>query len=289
MVLVYLNGKFVDESQAFVSIDDRGFLFADGVYEVVHIYHHQPFEWDRHMNRLKRSLQGVGIEGVNFEELTSARDHLLSSAAEEEAALYIQVTRGTQRRTHAPPPPGSIAPTVLMWIRGVTPISQEMVNAGISVITVADDRWAKVWIKTIGLLPNVLAKGKAQAAGAFEAIFVRDGMVTEATSANVFMVKNGLLYTAPVSNYILPGITRQVVVELAREHGYTVIEEPFPVDAMYAADEIFLTGTLTEVLPITTVDGRRIADTSGPVAQRLLSLLHERAFRGSSRASGKRT
>nr|WP_207711478.1 aminotransferase class IV [Sulfobacillus harzensis] len=267
------------EEEARVSIDDRGFLFADGVYEVVHLYEGQPFEWDRHIARLTRSLDGVNISGVDVQTLVPVRDRLAADVPTGEAALYIQITRGTERRKHAPPAPGTISPTVLMWVRPVTPIPAETIETGVSVITVPDDRWAKVWIKTIGLLPNVLAKGKAVEQGAFEAIFVRDGMVTEATSANVFRVKNQVLQTAPVTNYILPGITRQVVIELARQAGYQVIEEPFSADDLGTSDELFLSGTLTEVLPITVVDGKRIGAASGPVARHLLSLLHQRAGR----------
>jgi D-alanine transaminase len=277
-VQVYLNGQYMEETQATVSIDDRGFLFADGVYEVVHIYRGRPFEWERHLARLHRSLAGINLTGVSDQELTQARDHLMSGVTAEEAALYIQVTRGTQRRSHAPPPAGTIAPTVLMWVRPVDPIRPELVQSGVAVITTADDRWAKVWIKTIGLLPNVLAKGKAMEAGAFDAVFVRDGMVTEATSANVFRVSDGVIQTAPVTNYILPGITREVVIELARGAGMTVIEQPFSADALYGADELFLTGTLTEVLPITRVDGRPVGSGSvGPVARELLHLLRRQA------------
>ncbi len=275
---VYLNGQYMEETQATVSIDDRGFLFADGVYEVVHLYRGKPFEWERHLARLHRSLAGIGVGGVSDQELTEARDRLVGDVKTEEAALYIQITRGTQRRSHAPPPAGTIAPTVLMWVRPVDPIRADLVQNGVAVVTTADDRWAKVWIKTIGLLPNVLAKGKAIEAGAYEALFVRDGIVTEATSANVFRVSGGEIQTAPVTNYILPGITREVVIELARGAGMTVVEQPFPIEALYGADELFLTGTLTEVLPITRVDGRQIgAGAAGPVAQKLLQLLRQRA------------
>ncbi|MCY0878030.1 MAG: aminotransferase class IV [Firmicutes bacterium] len=275
---VYLNGQYVDDSEARVSIDDRGFLFADGVYEVVHIYGQRPFEWDRHMARLERSLAGIGLEAVNVQELAAVRDRLLAQLEHPEASLYIQITRGTQRRSHAPPPPGVLKPTVLMWVRPVDPIAPETVRRGVKAITVPDDRWAKVWIKTIGLLPNVLAKGRALERGAFDAIFVRDGMVTEATSANVFRVKDGVIFTAPVTNYILPGITRAVVIEMARGAGYSVVEEPFSAELLYDADEVFLTGTLTEVLPVTEVDGRAIGTEAGPVALHLLDLLHRRAL-----------
>lgn len=276
---VYLNGQYMEEGQAQISIDDRGFLFADGVYEVVHLYGGRTFEWERHLARLKRSLLGIGIGGVDVDGLRSVRDRLMAEFPEGEAALYIQITRGTQRRTHAPPAPGTIEPTVLVWVRPVTPIQPEMVERGVPVVTVPDDRWAKVWIKTIGLLPNVLAKGKAIDAGAFEALFVRDGMVTEATAANVFRVKSQVVQTAPVTNYILPGVTRQVVLELAREAGYAVVEEPFSADELMTSDELFLTGTLTEVLPITRVDGQVLSEKSGPIARHLLSLLHQRARR----------
>lgn len=277
---VYLNGHYVDESQAVVSIDDRGFLFADGVYEVVHIYRGEPFEWDGHMARLRRSLDGIGISGVNLEALVEPRDRLIAENGPQEAALYIQITRGTQKRTHAPPAPGTLTPTVLMWVRPVDPIPAEMVRDGVSVITVPDDRWAKVWIKTIGLLPNVLAKGKAHDKGAYDAVFVRDGMVMEATSANVFRVRDGVLQTAPVTNYILPGITRQVVIDLARDAGYRVVEEPFTIEQFLASDEVFLSGTLTEVLPVTAIDGQSIGSGAGPVSQDLLQRLHAKAGLG---------
>ncbi len=276
---VYLNGTYVDESQAFVSIDDRGFLFADGVYEVVHIYSGRPFEWDRHMERLRRSLQAVGIGGVSMEELRQVRDQLIGENPAEEAALYLQITRGVQKRAHTPPAPGVLAPTVLMWVRAVDPIPRDVVEKGVSLITVADDRWAKVWVKTIGLLPNVLAKGKAAEAGVYDALFVRDGMVMEATSANVFRVADGIIQTAPVTNYILPGITRIAVIELARKKGYQVVEEPFTLDDLYQSQEVFLSGTLTEVLPVAAVDGRTISSGAGPVALDLLRLLHEHAHK----------
>jgi D-alanine transaminase len=275
MALVYLNGRFVDEARATVSIDDRGFLFGDGVYEVVHVYGAQPFAWDRHMKRLARSLEAVGIGPVDPTELEHARDRLLADNTANEAAIYIQITRGVQRRVHTPPPAGSIAPTILLWVRPVEPIARELIEQGVAVLTVADDRWAKVWVKSIGLLPNVLAKGKAVQAGVYDAIFIRDGMVMEATSANVFRVVQGVIQTAPITNYILPGITRDVIIELARGAGYRLVEEPFTLDQLYQSDEVFLTGTTTEVLPVTTVDGRRIGSQAGPVSLHLLGLLHQ--------------
>ncbi|MDA8194574.1 MAG: aminotransferase class IV [Thermaerobacter sp.] len=277
---VYLNGQFVEESQAAIGIDDRGFLFGDGVYEVVHVYGGRLFAWDGHMARLERSLAAIGIGGVSTAQLRQAADRLLASFPDPDGALYVEVTRGVQRRSHAPPAPGVLAPTVLMWIRPVTPFPAAMVADGVSVVTVPDDRWAKVWIKTIGLLPNVLAKGRALEAGAFDAIFVRDGMVTEATSANVFMVRDGVLRTAPVSNYILPGITREVVLKLAQAYHIPVSLLPFSPEEMKRADEVFLCGTLTEVMPVTRIDDQVVGHGAGPVARRLLAGLHQEVGKG---------
>lgn len=274
---VYLNGHMVEESQAVVPIDDRGFLFADGVYEVAHVYNGKLYAWEQHIARLGRSMDGIGIAGPSPEELTDAASQLVAEFVGPEGALYLQVTRGVQRRQHAPPTRGTLEPTVLMWVRPVSPFSPEMVQQGVSVITVPDDRWAKVWIKTIGLLPNVLAKGRAVEAGAFEAVFVRDGMVTEATAANIFLMRDGVLQTAPVSNYILPGITREVILELAQEWHLPISLLPFSVEDMKQADEVFLTGTLTEVMPVTRVDGVTIGSQAGPVALRFLQGLHDRA------------
>lgn len=276
-VKVYLNGAFVEEDHATISIDDRGFLFADGVYEVVHVYNGRLFAWNEHMERLERSLDGIEISGVDTDVLAEAASTLLAEFSDPEGALYIQITRGVQKRSHAPPASGTVAPTVLMWVRPVSPISEETIQHGVSMITVPDDRWAKVWIKTVGLLPNVLAKGKAVRQNAFDAIFIRDGIVMEATAANVFIVKDGVLGTAPVTNYILPGITRAVVLDIAAQLGISVDLRPFTTEQLYEADEAFLTGTLTEVLPIAQVDGRALANPSGPIARRLLQALHERA------------
>ncbi len=276
---VYLNGKLVPESQAMVSIDDRGFLFADGVYEVIHVYRQKLFEWNLHLARLGRSLAAIQLPAVDGSELALIAEQLIGELGPEqsEASLYIEVTRGTHRRAHGFPPPGSTPPTILMWVRPVSPISKETVEHGVPVITVPDDRWAKVWVKTIGLLPNVLAKEKAHQNGAFDAIFVRDGIVTEATSANIFMAKDGVLYTAPATNYILSGITRQVVLELAQARNIPVNLTPFSVEQLLTADEVFLTGTLTEVLPIASIDGYPVKSPSGPLALQLLQDLHERA------------
>ncbi|POB09294.1 aminotransferase class IV [Sulfobacillus sp. hq2] len=274
---VYWNGALVDESAVRISFDDRGFLFGDGVYEVVRVYHHQFFEWSRHMARLERSLRGIALPGVDLAAITQGADRLLEQFPEADGALYLEITRGAYPRAHAFPPDGT-KPTVLMWIRPVPARNMDAWHDGVSVMTTYDDRWAKVWIKTIGLLPNVLAKEQAHRQGLFDAIFVRDGMVTEATSSNVFIAQNGQLMTAPVTNYILPGITREVLLEEAQRLQLPVVQQPFSVEALKAADEVFLTGTTTEVLPVTKVDGHLIGTgQAGPIARMLLDALWSRA------------
>lgn len=274
---VYWNGAVVDEEAVRLSFDDRGFLFADGVYEVVHVYRRQFFEWERHMARLQRSLAGIELEGVDIAALSLGANSLLESFGADEGALYLEITRGAYPRSHAFPP-GGTPPTVLMWIRPAPAPDLRAWEQGVAVMTAADDRWAKVWIKTIGLLPNVLAKEKAHRRGLFDAIFVRDGMVTEATSANVFIVRGGELVTAPVTNYILPGITREVLIEIARERHMPLTLLPFSADDMLQADEVFLSGTTTEVLPVTQVDGAVIGSgQAGPVARELSQALRQRA------------
>jgi D-alanine transaminase len=270
-VRVYLNGQWVSESEARISMDDRGFLFGDGVYEVLHVYSGQAFRVADHLDRLERSMKAIYLDGPPRSELESLVAELARDARDwQDATLYIQVSRGAHPRNHVIPVP-AIPPTVLAWVRPIPTPDPVAVAQGITAVTVPDDRWAKCWIKTVNLLPNILAKEKARRAGAHEAIFVRDGMAIEGTSANLFVVRGGSLETAPVTNYILPGVTRQVVLELAAELGIPVRMEPCPVEELYTADEIFLTGTTTEILPVVTVDGRPVSDGAGPVTARLMA------------------
>lgn len=271
---VYLNGEFVEMDQARISIDDRGFLFADAVYEVVHLYGKLLFAWDLHIERLRAGLEALDYPFVDLEELHRAADTLKNDQDYREGAVYIQISRGVQPRAHLFPPKET-KPTVMLWIRPVDPVPWEYVNNGVVTVTAPDDRWAKVWIKTVGLLANVLAKQKAYQKGAYEAIFVRDGVVTEASSANIFIVKDGIIRTAPETNYILPGITREVVLRLADQIGIPVVTKPFTPDEMYHADEAFLTGTLIEVLPVCSVDGHDLGKP-GPITQKLLAAFQEK-------------
>lgn len=278
---VYLNGRFVDYEQAGIAVDDRGWLFGDAVYEVLRLYDGRAFERDRHLDRLEHSERGLWLEPVDRATLENVVAELEAreGRAWPDGIIYIQVSRGTAPRSHSFPDP-PVAPTVLAWARPVKPVTPEAARAGIAAVTVADDRWARCWIKTVNLLPNVLAKEAARRRGADDAIFVRDGMAIEATSANLFVVRGGRLYTAPVTNYILPGITRAVVLELAAELGLDVRLEPTPVDALEGADEIFLTGTTTEVMPVTRLNGRAVgAGGMGPVTASLWRAFRRRVGR----------
>ena len=267
---VYLNGEFVEESAARLSFDDRGFLFGDAVYEVVRLYGGRPFRLEAHLARLGRSLAGVSLPALDLDSLGEVVYALAGEegAAVPDALVYIQVSRGASPRNHAFPDP-SVPPTVLAWCRPYHALPPDELLAGIRVVTVPDDRWAKCWIKTVNLLPNVLAKEKARRAGADDAVFVRDGMAIEATSANFFVVRDGFVQTAPVTNYILPGITRQVVLELAAAQGIPVRLEPVALEDLAHVDEAFLSHTGCGIEPVTTVDGRRVGTVAGPITRRL--------------------
>jgi D-alanine transaminase len=285
---VYLNGEYVGREQAVVPVDDRGFLFGDGVYEVVRVARGQLFESERHWRRLARSLDGVQIRrppGLDAPALDEIAARLLdeNGLADGNALVYLQVTRGAAVRTHHFPPEGT-RPTVFASVGPFTP--PDAVRArGAAAITYPDIRWARCDLKTVNLLPNALAKQRAVDAGADEAVFVRDGVVTEGASTNVFAVFGGEVRTYPASNYILPGVTRDVVLELAGELRIPVRLAPILLDELPAADEIFLTSTTNDVMPVARVDGRPVGSgRPGPVAQRLFAALVERMAAGGARA-----
>lgn len=277
---VYLNGQFVPYEKALVHVEDRGYVYADGVYEVVRLYAGQPFELEAHLERLERSSAAIRLN-------IPAKDGLIAAAWEtirrnniDEGTLYIQVTRGVAPRRHQFPE--QVAPVIYMLARTITPPSAALMHEGVSAITVPDIRWHHCNIKSIALLANVLAKQQAADVKAYEAIFVRpgvgtaggegtaDGAVTEGSSTNVFAVVNGQLYTHPEGPYILSGITRQVVLRLAAQEGITLREEPVLVSQLPKATEIFITSTNNEVMPVTKLDGRPVGNgRPGPITLRL--------------------
>lgn len=269
-VLVYLNGEYLPHSEARISVDDRGFLFSDGVYEVVRVYRGRPFLFPEHTCRMASGLQALAIRYDAFAELRDVALRLIDeNRIDGDAILYIQVTRGASPRKHAFPPDGT-PPTVYVAARPITPYPDAYFKQGVSAITTPDTRWARCDIKSVSLLPNVLANQKAHEAGAFEALFVRDGVVLEGSHSNVLAVYDGAIVTYPKCNYILPGITRDRVLAIASRLGIPVREGPIHLERLFDAQELFLSGTTTEVMPITRVDGRPIGSGApGSVTRRL--------------------
>ncbi|WP_206831964.1 aminotransferase class IV [Alicyclobacillus fructus] len=250
-VIGYFNGQWVDPAEPCVPLDERGHQFGDGVYEVIRAYGGRPFLLEWHVERLFQSLEALRITPpFDPDGCKALIRKLLERSGESEAAIYIQVTRGSAVRNHLFPEPSVVA-NVSATVRPVPPTSPE-VKPG-RLLLLPDERWLNPWIKSLNLLPNVMAKQTAHDAGADEALLVRDGCMIEAASSNVWFVQNGELITAPADRYILAGITRRFVLELARDLGIPVREEKLPRERLAEVDAIFLTGTLTEVYPIGSV------------------------------------
>lgn len=265
--LVYLNGELVPYEAACVPVEDRGLQFADGVYEVVRYYDGRPFRMSQHLARLVRSAAGIELPLPPVEELRQAMDRLVEKQGLQDATVYLQITRGPAPRAHGLLPDPT--PTVIAIARPARTIRP---RPTLRVVTMSDDRWARCYLKTTALLPNALARERARRLGADDAIFVRDGFLMEATASNVFLVMNGRLLTPPLTNYILAGITREAVLELAASEGIPTSEEPISAHLIYQADEVFITGTNSELGPVVAVDGRTIGKGEpGPIFQRLLA------------------
>ena len=271
MSTVYLNGEYLPKEQAFISVDDRGFLFGDGIYEVTAVYRGGLYRWPRHMARMQRGLAAlrIDLDPAPLQEVHTRliRDNGLEEA--EVAYVYAEITRGVAPRTHKFPKDPA-PPTVYLFTGQYQRPAREEWERGYRAVTVHDQRWARRDLKTIQLLPNVLAAQAGADAGVHEIIYMQDGMAIEGSHNNFFMVFGDTIVTHPLSNQILPGITREVVLELAAELGYEVQERPVQVAEMFAADEAFHSGTLSEVKPCVEVDGRAIGGGKvGPVTRAL--------------------
>ena len=277
--IVSLNGAWLPRERAVVSVDDRGFLFGDGVYEVLRVVQGRYIDGERHFQRLSRSLAELELPnpanaGIDLPAIGRELLERQDLAARGEAVLYIQVTRGAAPRRHAFPPVGT-PPTVFVAVTPFLPKQERA--AGIAVITRPDIRWYRCDIKSVNLLPNVLANQRASERGAYEAILVRDGLVTEATHSSVFAVLDGVLRTHPNGPAILPGITREVVLELAAAEGMEISETALTTAELARAEEVLLTGTTTDVMPVTSIDGRKVGTgTPGRLTRRLGALLDAR-------------
>ncbi|MCS6806296.1 MAG: D-amino acid aminotransferase [Acidobacteriota bacterium] len=267
--LVWLNGEFMDFASAKVSIDDRGFQFGDGVYEVVRVYDGRPFALEPHLARLRQSLREIELDiPLSDAELAETARELIRRSGLREAEYYLQITRGVARRYHLFPV--GVPPTIVMTVRPVRPVPLEWRERGIAVKTFPDERWGRCDIKSINLLPNVLAKERAHRVGAQEALLVRQGIVTEGTSSNFFFFNEGALVTPLLGPHILPGVTRNLVLQLAQQHGLHTIERNATLDEFKAASEVFLSSTMMEMLAVVKIDDEPIGDGQpGPIFRQL--------------------
>ena len=261
----YFNGRFFPLEEIAISPDDRGFLFGDGIYEVVRAYHGVPAFWEEHYARLVRSAKEIRlpfrIEPQTFHSLLLTG---LQQSGYAEGKIYIQLTRGVAPREHGFPL--NVEPTVFFSFREMKPLPIEIIREGVKAITVPDIRWDRCDIKSLNLLPNVLAKQEAQEANVFEAIFLRGGLVIEGATSNIFIVKSGQLRTPERNNFVLSGVTQQQVIKLAQDRGQKIKFDQLTLDALYQADEVFLVGTTIEVLPVVNVDEQTIYNGApGPV------------------------
>lgn len=267
--VAFINGAFVPLAEAKVSIEDRGFQFGDGVYEVIRTYKGRPFSLDAHLARLDRSAAALELtQPYSRAEWTRHVLEGVKRAAYPEAKVYIQITRGVAPRDHAYS--DDATPTVVMTIREFHPLDRSVQATGVEAMTTEDIRWGRCDIKSVNLLANVLARQQVKQAQVFEAILVNEGLVTEGAVSNVMVVQGGMVVTAPEGPRILSGVTRAVVLDLALKGGLPIQERFVSRAALYQADEVFLTGTTVEVLAIIRIDGKIIGDgRPGPITQRL--------------------
>ncbi|WP_048719056.1 D-amino-acid transaminase [Bacillus sp. 522_BSPC] len=271
---ILVNEGIIPRSSFSVDIEDRGYQFGDGIYEMVKVFEGVLFEWEAHLQRLFRSARELRITiSMNKEELTEQVQRLIAIEDLRDGYVYIQVTREVASRIHHFPE-GVSSVLVAYTKEGKEERKEEL--AGIRVITTEDIRWQRVDIKSLNLLGNVLAKQKAVEAGAQEAVFVRDGMVTECSSSNIFGIKDGVCFTHPANHLILNGITRQVVIRLLEKVSLELEESPMKLEALYGMDEVFITNTGQEVGPVIEIDGRKVGNGDIGVYSRNLSIEFQR-------------
>lgn len=273
--LAYVNGVFGPLESATVSIEDRGFQFGDGVYEVIRSYGGRLFALDAHLERLATSAEAIRLAlPMPIGQLADLIHGGVRKAAWSETKVYLQVTRGVAPRDHAFP--ANTPPTLVMTFRIMKPMDPTARAKGVSAMTMEDLRWGRCDIKSLNLLGNVLARQRAVESGAFEALFVKQGLVTEGSVSNVMALHLDVLHTAPLGPNILAGVTRQLVLDVARKAGLLVSEQALTLPQFRAASEVFLTGTTVEVLPVIRLDGAVVGSGApGPVTSQLASRFQE--------------
>lgn len=272
----WFNGEFLPDDDIRISPHDRGFVFADGTYDVFRSYSGKLFFIKEHLKRLEYCLKELKIDFNETESLIPIVDQLikLNDLTRKEATVYLQITRGVFRRMH-PFPSEKVHPTIYINVREFVPHTEKLKH-GVKCISLTDLRWHRCDIKTIALLPNIMAKQEATEAGAYEAIFIRDGFVTEGTHTNVFGIKNGIIYTHPQSNHILSGISREILIDLCLKNGFSLRERAIPAADLAHLDELLLVGTSTEVMPVIQLNGSAIANGKpGPITRHFQQLYHD--------------
>jgi D-alanine transaminase len=283
METAYFNGKFLNKEEISISPDDRGFVFSDGIYEVVRWYEGSFYDMDGHLSRLKRSLRELRITCQDADLLPGIAGDLIkmNHLEKQPAMVYIQITRGSARRTHHFPSP-EVPATFYAYAFGFAPDKVSQDN-GIRVMLKEDIRWSRCDIKSVSLLANTISFQEAKENGFKECIFVRSGYITEGSHSNIFFVSNGILYTHPESYFILSGITRKNVIRIAQEEGIEVKEEAIQENRLRFTQEAFITNTSAEITPVTEIGGNTIGDgMPGPVTRLILEKF--RAITGALKA-----
>jgi D-alanine transaminase len=268
MQTVYFNGKFIPKEDVKISPDDRGFLFADGIYEVVRWYKGFFYDMNNHVIRLGRSLRELRINWDDYRSVPSVANELIkvNNLVSQPAMLYLQVTRGVAKRTHSFPSP-EVVPTVYAYAWGFVPDSLSK-ETGIKVMMKEDIRWSRCDIKSVALLANTISFQEAHENGLKECVFVRNGLITEGSRSNIFFVIDGTLFTHPESNHILSGITRKNVLRIAEEAGIKIREEAVVENRLRVIQEAFITNTSAEVTPVTELGGNTFGDgTPGKITR----------------------
>lgn len=275
MATVYLNGQFVPAEQASVSVLDRGFIFGDGVYEVIPVYGGHLFRLDQHLERLQNSLVAVQIPNpLSREQWNDMLRQLVQQNGNGDLSLYLQITRGVAKRDHAFP--ADVTPTLFAMCNPLPRLPAAQLSEGVSAITVNDTRWQNCHIKAISLLPNILLRQQAIDAGSAEAILIRDDEATEGAASNLFIVKDNTVITPPKGPLLLPGITRDLILELAQANDIHTAEKSIPRADLITADEIWLSSSTKEILPVTRLDERPVGNGQpGPLWQRMLTLFQD--------------
>ncbi len=277
---VYLNGDYLAAENAKVSVFDRGFLLGDGVYEVIPAYNGVCFELTAHLQRLQNSLDGIRMKNPHTAtEWKSIIAEVVKQNGGGDQSVYLQVTRGVAPRDHVFPQ--GVEPTAFVMSNPLQTVPETYLSQGISAITLPDIRWQKCDIKAVTLLPNSLLKQQALEAGAQEALLIRDGYVTEGAASNAYVIKNGTIYTAPKSEKILPGITRDVVIKLAKDNSFPLVEQIVSESELKDADELWVSSSTKEVLPITMLNGEPVGDgMPGPVWTKMHALYQQNKMKG---------